>query len=102
MVGYIYSPRKMEKAQLNFSIISQVILFKKILLVPVFFLLVTCSSIPKNTQNSCAIFEERYLNLVNEASKKNKKSIYKCRVVSACNSALMTRREFYSRQEVIL
>ena len=25
------------------------------------FLVAACSSIPKNTQNSCAIFEERYL-----------------------------------------
>jgi hypothetical protein len=27
----------------------------------IFFILVSCSSIPKNTKNSCAIFEERYL-----------------------------------------
>ena len=35
--------------------------FKKNLLVLIFFILASCSSIPKNTQNSCAIFEERYL-----------------------------------------
>ena len=33
--------------------------FKKIILI--LFILSACSSIPKNTQNSCAIFEERYL-----------------------------------------
>ena len=33
--------------------------FKKIILI--LFFLSACSSIPKNTQNSCAIFEERYL-----------------------------------------
>ena len=38
-----------------------VILLKKNLLVLIFFILASCSSIPKNTQNSCAIFEERYL-----------------------------------------
>jgi hypothetical protein len=38
-----------------------VILFKKNLLVSIFFIFIACSSIPKNTQNSCAIFEERYL-----------------------------------------
>ena len=37
------------------------ILFKKNLLLVVLFLVAACSSIPKNTQNSCAIFEERYL-----------------------------------------
>ena len=37
------------------------ILFKKNLLILFFLLLTACSSIPKNTQNSCAIFEERYL-----------------------------------------
>ena len=51
----------MEKAKLNFSISLLVIPFKKILLVLIFFILASCSSIPKNTQNSCAIFEERYL-----------------------------------------
>ena len=35
--------------------------FKKNLLIPFLFILSACSSIPKNTQNSCAIFEERYL-----------------------------------------
>ena len=35
--------------------------FKKIIFVLIFFILGACSSIPKNTQNSCAIFEERYL-----------------------------------------
>ena len=38
-----------------------VILFKKNLLILIFFIFAACSSIPKNTQNSCAIFEERYL-----------------------------------------
>jgi hypothetical protein len=38
-----------------------VILFKKNLLLVVLVLVAACSSIPKNTQNSCAIFEERYL-----------------------------------------
>ena len=37
------------------------ILFKKKLLLVVLLLVAGCSSIPKNTQNSCAIFEERYL-----------------------------------------
>ena len=37
------------------------ILFRKNLPVLIFFILAGCSSIPKNTQNSCAIFEERYL-----------------------------------------
>ena len=37
------------------------ILLKKILFLGVFFIITACSSIPKNTQNSCAIFEERYL-----------------------------------------
>ena len=36
--------------------------FKKIKIVFIFFFLVSaCSSIPKNTRNSCDIFEERYL-----------------------------------------
>ena len=35
--------------------------FKKIILILILFILTACSSIPKNTQNSCAIFEERYL-----------------------------------------
>ena len=35
--------------------------FKKIIFFSTFSFLVACSSIPKNTQNSCAIFEERYL-----------------------------------------
>ena len=34
---------------------------KKIIFFLIFSILVSCSSIPKNTQNSCAIFEERYL-----------------------------------------
>ena len=37
------------------------ILNKKNILIFLFFILSACSSIPKNTQNSCAIFEERYL-----------------------------------------
>ena len=37
------------------------ILLKKNLLLVVLLLVSACSSIPKNTQNSCAIFEERYL-----------------------------------------
>ena len=35
--------------------------FKKIILLAVLIIISACSSIPKNTQNSCAIFEERYL-----------------------------------------
>ena len=35
--------------------------FKKIILISIFLILSACSSIPKNTQNGCAIFEERYL-----------------------------------------
>ena len=35
--------------------------FKKIISILILFILSACSSIPKNTQNSCAIFEERYL-----------------------------------------
>jgi hypothetical protein len=38
-----------------------VIHLKKIIFFSTFFILDACSSIPKNTQNSCAIFEERYL-----------------------------------------
>ena len=34
---------------------------KKFIIVVIFLILSGCSSIPKNTQNSCAIFEERYL-----------------------------------------
>ena len=34
---------------------------KNILLLVIIFLLTACSSIPKNTKNSCSIFEERYL-----------------------------------------
>ena len=34
---------------------------KKIISVSIFLVFIACSSIPKNTQNSCAIFEERYL-----------------------------------------
>ena len=37
------------------------ILFKKIIFFGIFLTISACSSIPKNTQNSCAIFEERYL-----------------------------------------
>ena len=37
------------------------ILYRKILIIFPFLILSACSSIPKNTQNSCAIFEERYL-----------------------------------------
>ena len=36
-------------------------LFEKIIFFVFFFFVTACSSIPKNTQNSCAIFEERYL-----------------------------------------
>ena len=35
--------------------------FKKVIIILIFLILSACSSIPKNTQNSCAIFEERYL-----------------------------------------
>ena len=35
--------------------------FKKVIFILIFLILSACSSIPKNTQNSCAIFEERYL-----------------------------------------
>ena len=35
--------------------------FKKIVFFLILFIFSACSSIPKNTQNSCAIFEERYL-----------------------------------------
>ena len=35
--------------------------FKKIFLLLISFSITSCSSIPKDTQNSCAIFEERYL-----------------------------------------
>ena len=35
--------------------------FKKIKLFTILIIISACSSIPKNTQNSCAIFEERYL-----------------------------------------
>jgi hypothetical protein len=38
-----------------------VIHFKKLIIVLVVLILPACSSIPKNTQNSCEIFEERYL-----------------------------------------
>ena len=34
---------------------------RKNLFIFLFLILSACSSIPKNTQNSCAIFEERYL-----------------------------------------
>ena len=37
------------------------ILLKKIIFFGIFLAIAACSSIPKNTQNSCAIFEERYL-----------------------------------------
>ena len=35
--------------------------FKKIILFTILIIISACSSVPKNTQNSCAIFEERYL-----------------------------------------
>tara|TARA_B100000945_G_scaffold113758_1_gene90123 strand:+ start:1752 stop:2351 length:600 start_codon:yes stop_codon:yes gene_type:complete len=38
-----------------------VIHFNKIFLLLFFLIIISCSSIPKNTQNSCEIFEERYL-----------------------------------------
>ena len=37
------------------------ILFKKILFLFLFFLIYSCSSIPKNTSDGCSIFSERYL-----------------------------------------
>ena len=37
------------------------ILYKKNLIIFLILILTACSSIPKNTQNSCSIFEERYL-----------------------------------------
>ena len=37
------------------------ILVKKILNIFIFFIVVSCSSIPKNTADSCSIFSERYL-----------------------------------------
>ena len=36
-------------------------LYKKIILIFLFFLISACSSIPKNTLSSCSIFNERYL-----------------------------------------
>jgi|TARA_B110000438_G_scaffold168055_1_gene160703 hypothetical protein len=36
-------------------------LYKKFLIIFLFFLISGCSSIPKNTSNSCSIFNERYL-----------------------------------------
>ena len=36
-------------------------IYKKILFILFLFLISACSSIPKNTSNSCAIFSERYL-----------------------------------------
>ena len=38
-----------------------IIFFKKYLLFLLFFFIFACSSIPKNTSNSCKIFDERYL-----------------------------------------
>jgi len=38
-----------------------VILNNKLLLIFIFFLIFACSSIPKNTSDSCSIFNERYL-----------------------------------------
>ncbi|OUX53923.1 MAG: lytic transglycosylase [Pelagibacteraceae bacterium TMED287] len=35
--------------------------FKKFFLLLIFLVIASCSSVPKNTQNSCEIFEERYL-----------------------------------------
>ena len=35
--------------------------FKNIIIIIIFLMITSCSSIPKNTQNSCDIFEERYL-----------------------------------------
>ena len=37
------------------------IFFKNKFIILVFFILVSCSSIPSNTSNSCTIFDERYL-----------------------------------------
>ena len=34
---------------------------KNIFLILIFFILVSCSSIPKNTADGCSIFSERYL-----------------------------------------
>ena len=39
---------------------------KKIIFFFTFLILTACSSIPKNTQNSCAIFEERYYRIENK------------------------------------
>ena len=58
-----YQTRKMEKVLINFLYnLTKVIHFKKNCIFGNFFdIIFLCSSIPKNTQNSCAIFEERYL-----------------------------------------
>ena len=37
------------------------ILVKKILIIFIFFIVVSCSSVPKNTADGCSIFSERYL-----------------------------------------
>ena len=36
-------------------------MIRKIIFLLIFIMLASCSSVPKNTQNSCEIFEERYL-----------------------------------------
>ena len=49
----------MKKLNLNLFSLS-VVLNKKLLFILLFFLISACSSIPKNTANSCSIFSERY------------------------------------------
>ena len=43
------------------NIRNEVMHYKKIIFIFLFFLISACSSIPKNTSNSCSIFSERYL-----------------------------------------
>ena len=52
-----------ENYEINSCIKEKVIHFSKSknFLLVIFFLLSACSSVPKNTKNSCAIFEDRYL-----------------------------------------
>jgi len=57
----IYLSRKMEKAKLISYINYEVIHLKNLFIILIFLAISACSSIPKNTQDSCAIFEERYL-----------------------------------------
>ena len=46
---------------MNFSINIMSNSFSKKFILIIFIFITSCSSIPKNTQNSCDIFEERYL-----------------------------------------